>query len=176
MLSEIAEDFVKADDSGPAVEKQLAEFINNLWSKKFSDTTLKEKSAKYLRPVNGETLTTPRVNPEIWEKLSHSGKQQDLRSSSIQKTVNCAGAHIDLSHRRRESIKPHLPVNKDYAGICASHVPITALLFGEDLQTQLNNIRASNRVSDTAVGNRHKQRRDTLRETTKDLIGEPSLF
>ena len=196
LLSEIAEDFVNADDSGPAVEKQLAEFINNLWSKKLSDTKLKEKSAKYLRPANCETLTTPRVNPEIWEKLSHSVKQQDLRSSSIQKTVSSAGAamcksiemllemknskqpksdpdiqklvkmasdavallghaHIDLSHRRRESIKPHL--NKDYAGLCASHVPITALLFGDDLQTQLNNIRASNRVSTTAVGNRHKQ-------------------
>lgn len=196
LLSEIAEDFVNADDSGPAVEKQLAEFINNLWSKKLSDTTLKEKSAKYLRPVNCETLTTPRVNPEIWEKLSHSVKQHDLRSSSIQKTVSSAGAamcksiemllemrnskqpmsdsdiqklvkmasdavallghaHIDLSHRRRDSIKPHL--NKDYAGLCASHVPITALLFGNDLQTQLNNIRASNRVSNTAVGNRHKQ-------------------
>ena len=196
LLSEIAEDFVNADDSGPAVDKKLAELINNLWSKKLSDTTLKEKSAKYLRPVNCETLTTPRVNPEIWEKLSHSVKQQDLRSSSIQKTVSSAGAamcksiemllemrnskqpmsdsdiqklvkmasdavallghgHIDLSHRRRESIKPHL--NKDYAGLCASHVPITALLFGDDLQTQLNNIRASNRVSNTAVGNRHKQ-------------------
>ena len=44
LLSEIAEDFVNADDSGPAVEKQLAEFIN--------------KSAKYLRPVNCETLTS----------------------------------------------------------------------------------------------------------------------
>jgi len=147
LLSEIAEDFVNADDSGPAVEKQLAEFINNLWSKKLSDTTLKEKSVKYLHPVNCETLTTPRVNPEIWEKLSHSVKQHDLRSSSIQKTVSSAGAgmckfiemllemrnskqpmsdsdiqklvkmasdavallghaHIDLSHRRRDSIKP----------------------------------------------------------------------
>ena len=51
-------------------------------------------------------------------------------------------------------MKPHL--NKDYASLCASHVPVTALLFGNDLQTQLNNIRASNWVSTTAVGNRHK--------------------
>ena len=138
---------------------------------------------------------TPEVNPEIWDKLSHSVKQQDLRSSSTQKKVGTAGAvlcksiemllemknskqrksdsdiqqllklntnavallghaHVDLSHRRKESIKPHL--NKDYAGLCASHVPVTALLFGNDLQTQLNNIRASNRVSTTAVGSRPK--------------------
>ncbi|CAH3035585.1 unnamed protein product, partial [Pocillopora meandrina] len=121
LLSEIAEDFLKADDSGPAIEKQLADFINNLRSKKLPDSKLKDKSAKYLRPANCETLTTPRVNPEIWDKLSHSVKQQDLRSSSIQKTIATA-----------------------------------AQLFGNDLQTQLNNIRASNRVSSTAVGNRHK--------------------
>lgn len=195
LLSEIAEDFLNADESGPAAEKQLAEFINSLWSKKLPDSKLKDKSTKYLRPANCETLATPRVNPEIWDKLSHSVKQQDLRSSSTQKTVGTAGAalcksiemllemknskqpksdsdiqklikmntdavallghaHVDLSHRRREAIKPHL--NKDYAGLCASHVPVTALLFGNDLQTQLNNIRASNRVSTTAVGNRHK--------------------
>ena len=184
LLSEIAEDFLNADESGPAAEKQLAEFINSLWSKKLPDSKLKDKSTKYLRPANCETLATPRVNLEIWDKLSHSVKQQDLRSSSTQKTVEMllemknskqpksdsdiqklikmntdavallGHAHVDLSHRRREAIKPHL--NKDYAGLCASHVPVTALLFGNDLQTQLNNIRASNRVSTTAVGNRHK--------------------
>ena len=125
-----------------------------------------------------------RVNPKIWDKLSHSVKQQDLKSSATQKTLGTAGvvmckfiemllemknskqpksdsdiqklikmntdavallghAHVDLSHRRRESMKPHL--NKDYAGLCASHVPVTALLSGNGLQTQLNNIRASNR-------------------------------
>ena len=62
--------------------------------------------------------------------------------------------HIDLSHRRWDLIKPHL--NKDYAGLCASHVPVTALLFGNDLQTQLNNIWTSNKISSTAVGNRYK--------------------
>ena len=31
LLSEIAGDFFNADESGPAAEKQLAEFINNFW-------------------------------------------------------------------------------------------------------------------------------------------------
>ena len=110
LLSEIAEDFVNADDSGPTVEKQLPELINNLWFKKLSDTTLKEKSAKYLRPVNCETLTTPRVDPGIWEKLSHTVKQQDLRSSSIQKTVSSAGAamckSIEMLLEMRNSKQP----------------------------------------------------------------------
>ena len=52
LLSEIAEDFLNADDSGLAIEKQLADFINNLCSKKLPDSKLKDKSAKYLRPAN----------------------------------------------------------------------------------------------------------------------------
>ena len=48
LLSEIAEDLLNADESGPAAEKQLADFINNLWSKKLPDSKLKDKSAKYL--------------------------------------------------------------------------------------------------------------------------------
>ena len=215
LLSEIAEDFLNADESGPAAEKQLAEFINSLWSKKLPDSKLKDKSTKYLRLANCETLATPRVNPEIWDKLSHSVKQQDLRSSSTQKTVGTAGAalcksiemllemknskqpksdsdiqkvikmntdavallghaHVDLSHRRREAIKPHL--NKDYAGLCASHVPVTALLFGNDLQTQLNNIRASNRVSTTTVGNCHKNTKGHPSRNYQKSDGETSLF
>ena len=52
LLSEIADDFLNGDESGPAVDKQLAEFITNLWSKKLPDSKLKDKAAKYLRPSN----------------------------------------------------------------------------------------------------------------------------
>ena len=51
----------------------------------------------------------------------------------------------ELSIRRREAIRPHL--HKDYASLCASHVPVTTELFGDDLQSRLNNIRASNKIS-----------------------------
>ena len=47
LLSEITEDLLNVDESGPAAEKQLADFINNPWSKKLPDSKLKDKSAKY---------------------------------------------------------------------------------------------------------------------------------
>ena len=53
-----------------------------------------------------------------------------------------------ISQRRRDAIRPTL--HKDYATLCASHVPITHFLFGDELQTQLNHIRASNKISSTA--------------------------
>ena len=46
-------------------------------------------SAKYLRPANCETLTTLRVNPEIWDKLSHSGPAQS-RKRLPQLVLQCA--------------------------------------------------------------------------------------
>ncbi len=58
-------------------------------------------------------------------------------------------ASCDLSQRRRETLKPHL--NKEYATLCSSHVPITFFLFGDDLQAQLTSIRVTNRVSN-AIG------------------------
>ena len=53
---------------------------------------------------------------------------------------------FEISQRRRDAIRPNL--NKEYATLCASHVPITKMLFG-DKQTQLNHIRASNKISNT---------------------------
>ena len=55
---------------------------------------------------------------------------------------------FEVSQRRRDAIRPTL--HKDYATLCASHVPITNFLFGDELQTQLNHIRASNKISSTA--------------------------
>lgn len=77
--------------------------------------------------------------------------------------------HIDMSKSRRVS---------NYVGLCASHVLVTALLFGNDLQTQLNKRAsfASYKISTAAAGNRYKNTRNTLEETTRNLIGETSHF
>ena len=73
---------------------------------------------------------------------------QNLMKMNMDVVALIGHVHID----RWDLIKLHL--NKDYAGLCASHIPVTALLFGNNLQTKLNNIRASNKTSSTAVGNR----------------------
>ncbi|CAB4038940.1 Hypothetical predicted protein [Paramuricea clavata] len=67
-------------------------------------------------------------------------------------------ALCEMSQRRRETLKPHL--NKEYTTLCASHVPVTSLLFGDDLQGQLINIRATNKVSNT-ISDARKQYKNT---------------
>ena len=60
------------------------------------------------------------------------------------------------SLRRCDAIKPTL--HNDLSSLCASHVPETSLLFGDNLQSRLlNHIRASNKTSKTAFRERHYQ-------------------
>ena len=157
-----------------------------------SDEKVKENVEKYHRPENCEKLAVPKVNPEIWGKLTHYGKKQDLRLSAVQNLLvkvgtitaqstqklmdsRSRGAHdkqldtgelltaqtdaiallghtnYELSPRRREAIKPNL--NKEYGALCSSQTAVTTSLFGDELQSQLNAIRASNCISHTAVHN-----------------------
>ena len=195
LLKKLALHFSKDDKVSRPISKQLAEIINKRWASKLGENKVKETVEKYDRPENCEKLVAPKVNPEIWEKLTHYGKKQDLRLSAIQNMIVKVGAIIvqttqklmdfrgqgaqggkldtgalltaqidamallghtnyELSLRRREAIKPNL--NKGHGSLCSSQTPVTTLLFGDELQSQLTAIRASNRISHTAVHNSSK--------------------
>lgn len=106
----------------------------------------------------GTVGAAPRKSMELLLKMKKSkvaSSDSDIQSLAKVNadTIALLGhAHIELSHRRRQVINPHL--HEDYVGLCASHVPVTTFLFGNGLQTKLNNIRASNRISTTAFGSR----------------------
>ncbi|XP_031550807.1 uncharacterized protein LOC116288192 [Actinia tenebrosa] len=70
----------------------------------------------------------------------------------------------ELSMARRDAIKPSL--KKEYAGLCSQNIPVTSLLFGDELQQQLNNIKASNRITQTAAGE-HRERNTFRRDSWK---------
>ena len=190
LLDEIAQSLTDTEKTAPKVSEKLAKIVNLRWLNKLDETNLKEKSDKYLRPINCDRLITPKgppkVNPEIWGRLDRQTRGKDLRLSNLQTTLTKVGnitakttdmllkaraedgkvdvdnmvrmntdalallGHVsfELSQRRRDAIRPTL--HKDYATLCTSHVPITNFLFGDELQTQLNHIRASNKISSTA--------------------------
>ena len=50
----------------------------------------------------------------------------------------------------REAIKPNL--NKEFAALCSEQVPVTANLFGDDLQTECNNIKTTNKLRQVGPG------------------------
>ena len=55
--------------------------------------------------------------------------------------------HQLLSMHWRQAIKPFL--NKEYATLCSPQGPVTEFLFGDELQSQLNNINVSNKIGNT---------------------------
>ncbi|CAB4001359.1 Hypothetical predicted protein, partial [Paramuricea clavata] len=85
-----------AKTSSP-VSTQLADIVNKRWSSKLSDDKFKEKIAKYDRPENCERLFAPKVNPEIWSRISNMGQRQDLKLVAIQKTLVAVGTALTQS-------------------------------------------------------------------------------
>ena len=211
-LDEIAQSMNETEKTDTKISEKLAKIVENRWPYKLSDGQLKEKTEKYLRPANCDSFITPKVNPEIWERLDRQTRERDLKLSTLQSTTTKVGyictkatelllqarreskspdveqlirmhtdalgllGHIsfEISQRRRDAIRPNL--NKEYATLCASHVPITKMLFGDELQTQLNHIRASNKISNTTStqgGNKgySKQRGPTYRGSHSTSTG-----
>lgn len=195
LLDDITQSLTDTEKTAPKVSEKLAKIVNLRWLTKLDETNLKEKSDKYLRPINCDRLIIPKVNPEIWGRLDRHTRGKDLKLSNLQTTLTKVGnitaqttdmllkaraedgkvdvdnmvrmnadalallGHIsfEISQRTREAIRPTL--HKDYATLCASHVPITNFLFGDELQTQLNHIRASNKISSTASPSNSANRR-----------------
>ena len=87
---------------------------------------------------------------------AHGGKLDTgaLLTAQIDAIALLGHTNCELSLRRREAIKPNL--NKEYGSLCSSQTPVSTLLFGDELQSQLTAIRASNRISHTAVHNSSK--------------------
>ena len=167
LLDDIVQSLTESEKTAPSVADKLAKIVNSRWLTKLNNNSFKEKMAKYDRPLNGEKLLTPKVNPEIWSRLDRQTRGKDLKLSSTQSVLTHIGSiaarttdmllkakskndlasldldamirmkadaiallgHVsfDISQRRRDTIRPHL--NKDYATLCSSNVPITALLI-----------------------------------------------
>ena len=58
-------------------------------------------------------------------------------------------ANYEMSLRRRDLIQPSL--NKDYTALNSQQIPVTNLLYGEDLRTSLTAIRSSNKLDRKSV-------------------------
>ena len=74
-------------------------------------------------------------------------KIDDLVRMNTDAVALTSHANHELAQRRRETIKPHL--HRDYMELCSQEVPVTSLLFGDDLQTELTRIRATNKIRNT---------------------------
>ena len=96
-----------------------------------------------------DKLMTARLEHTNGGKMSHEDMNGLLGFLQIDALALLGHANYDLSLRRREEIKPTL--NREYGTLCSSQILVTSFLFGDDLQAQLNAIRAPNRLGHTAT-------------------------
>ena len=85
LLDEIVQSMNETDAK---ISEKLEKIVENRWFNKLSDGQLKEKTEKYLRPANCDNFITPKVNPEIWERLDRQTRGRDFKLSTLQFNYN----------------------------------------------------------------------------------------
>jgi len=78
-VEEIMLDMGKKEDTGPAINDNLARLINQLLSGRTAEEKCKDIMKKHVRPDNVNMLVNSRVNPQIWSRLKENTKKSDLR-------------------------------------------------------------------------------------------------
>ena len=94
----------------------------------------------------------------------HKGNQvdpTDFIKSNMEILAILGHALVDLSHYRREAIKPTL--NKEFAALCSEQVPVTTDLFGDDRHTECNNIKTTNKHRQSALVSKGRDNFDRRR-------------
>ena len=96
-----------------------------------------------------DTLLAIRADPEKTSALAVTEKLGKLVTYNVDALALLGQVNIELSYHRRDAIKSNL--NDEYSSLCGSQVPITGLLFGDELHSQLNNIKATNKIRYTTT-------------------------
>ena len=85
-------------------------------------------------------------------KLNNTPGKIDLTGAlrKVLDAVTLTGlAQQDLYLKRRELLKPDM--NPEYRQLCSSHVPVTTLLFGDDLPKSIKDLNETNKVAGKLV-------------------------
>ena len=97
LLTEIEQDLDNKEKTADKVADSMAEIINKRFGQGLSETKLRERLDKYVRPDNCPNLQVPKVNAEIWKDLAASVKQADVKLASVQRAIVKATAALAQS-------------------------------------------------------------------------------
>ena len=121
-----------------------------------------------------DTLLAIRADPEKTSALALTEKLGKLVTYNADALALLGHVNIELSYRRRDAIKPNL--NDEYSSLCGSQVPITGLLFGDELHSQLNNIKATNKIGHTTTAKpSYRNHSDGWKGKSSHSSGKPFL-
>ena len=121
-----------------------------------------------------DTLLAIRADPEKTSALALTEKLGKLVTYNADAMALLGHVNVELSYRRRDAIKSNL--NDEYSSLCGSPVPITGLLFGDELHSQLNNIKATNKIGHTTtVKSSYRNHSDGWKGKSSHSSGKPFL-
>ena len=168
----LADEFSVSERTSAPISIGLAEIVNGLLKDKLPKEKLQEVQPKYVRPENCPNLVPPKVNKQIWQQMRQDTRNTD---SALQKAQGlmiaglCAvlevcnksvgdqkrilahsavlllAANREFNLKRRDLIRPDL--NKHYGSLCNPSVAISAQLFGDDLNKEVEEVTKSNKLS-----------------------------
>ena len=78
------EQFAPGEQTGQAIDHDLATIVNELLTKKLTKEKLEPVQDKYLKPENCENLVAPKINKPIWQQLKQETKNTDSTFQKIQ--------------------------------------------------------------------------------------------
>ena len=90
ILKELKLVFKGTEKSGPAIDKGLADVVNEGLRSVGQSEEVKKLWEKFISPSNVDNLQVPKVEPIIWRNLSDKGKATDAESRvKIYARFNC---------------------------------------------------------------------------------------
>ena len=160
----IAAKFAVASDIGEPIDDNVAQSTAYLMTHQLEQKALDEVAEKYPAPNNCSLIETPKVNPNVWDILPHNTKSRDLKLQRVQKSLTkglnayvrtlssdemtevqqdalalICNANFELNCLRKELLKPDLDPRVRH--LCKPSVPATRLLFGDNLNKQVKDMR-----------------------------------
>ena len=87
LLKDFANSFDEDDATGEKIQQELADIAVKRWDKKLSTDKIKSLVDKYKQPQNCSDIKTIKVNPEIWNQMSSTKRETDLKISNLQQII-----------------------------------------------------------------------------------------
>jgi len=87
-LNDISQQYGEDVDKGPSIDTAIAEIINTFLNRKIPDEKVAKTCQAYAIPRNVSGVAMPKVNPQLWGKLSPTTRSNDLRHQKIQSRLS----------------------------------------------------------------------------------------
>ena len=109
---------------------------------------------------------------QVCNNLSSSQQDKENLTSLIHAAILLMSANRDFSIKRRELVRGDL--NKQYAALCSTTVPVSLFLFGDELNKEGEDLTKANRLGNKVtpkqrVGSYQFQRGHVFRGTVRGL-------